>query len=55
MIATPLLLIAQSKPTYHFLLKVIQDGRNQTTNKMVASVKWLWVLATTLDVDLRVG
>ena len=36
-------------------LEVIQDGRNQDTNKVVASVKYLWVLATPLDVDLGVG
>ena len=37
------------------LLKATKDGRNQTTNKLVASVKYLWVLATQLYVDLRVG
>ena len=27
-------------------LEVTQDDRNRATNKMVASVKYLWVLAT---------
>ena len=32
-----------------------QDGRNCATNKLVASVKYIWVLATPLSVDLGVG
>ena len=36
-------------------LEVTQDGWNQATNKLVYSVKYLWVLATPLAVDLRVG
>ena len=32
-------------------LDVAQDGRNLATNKLVASVKYLWVLATLLAVD----
>ena len=36
-------------------LKVTQYVQIQTTNKLVASVKYLWVLATLLAVDLRVG
>ena len=30
--------------------KATQDGRNRSTNKLVVSVKYLWVLATPLDV-----
>ena len=36
-------------------LEVIQDGQNQATNKLVASVKYIWVIATPLAVDLGVG
>ena len=36
-------------------LEVTQDGKNRDTNKLVASVKYIWVLATQLVVDLRVG
>ena len=36
-------------------LEVTQDGQNRATNKLVDSVKYLWVLATPLSVDLRVG
>ena len=36
-------------------LEVTQDDRNWATNKLVVSVKLLWVLATPLAVDLRVG
>ena len=36
-------------------LKVTRDGQNQAAKKLVASVKYLWVLATPLAVDLRVG
>ena len=36
-------------------LKVTQDGKNRNTNKMVDRVKYLWVLATPLDVDVGVG
>ena len=36
-------------------LEVTQDGRNRATNKLVASVKQLWFLATPLAVELRVG
>ena len=31
-------------------LEVIQDGRNRSTNKLLASVKYLWVLSTPLSV-----
>ena len=36
-------------------LKVTQYGRNRATNKLEASVKYIWVLETPLAVDLRVG
>ena len=36
-------------------LEVIQYGQKWATNTVVASVKYLWVLATQLDVDLGVG
>ena len=36
-------------------LEVTQDGRKRATNKLVASVKYIWVLAAQLDVDLRFG
>ena len=36
-------------------IKVTQYGRNQDTNILAASVKYLWFLATALDVDLIVG
>ena len=36
-------------------LEVTQDGRNHATNKLIASVKWIWFLATPLAVDLKVG
>ena len=36
-------------------LKVTQDGKNRATNKLVAIVKYIWVLATPLVVDLRYG
>ena len=36
-------------------LKGTHDGKNRATNKLVASIKSIWVLATPLDVDLRVG
>ena len=36
-------------------LKVTQDGRKGATNKLIASVKYLWVIANPLAVDLRVG
>ena len=36
-------------------LEVTQDNRNRDTNKLVASVKYLWVLATPLAVYLGVG
>ena len=32
-------------------LKVIQYGQNQATNKLVASVKYIWVLANPLAVE----
>ena len=32
-------------------IEVTQDGRNRATNKLVASVKYLWVLATPFAVD----
>ena len=35
--------------------EVTQDSRNRATNKLVASVKQLWVLATPLAVELGVG
>ena len=34
---------------------VIQDGQNLDTNKLVASVKYIWVLATPLSTELGVG
>ena len=36
-------------------LEVTQEGQNGATNKLVAGVKYLFVLATPLAVDLRVG
>ena len=36
-------------------LKVTQDGQNRATNKLVAIVKYIWVLANQLAVDLRFG
>ena len=36
-------------------LEVTQNGQNWATNKLVASVKYLWVLATPLAVDVRFG
>ena len=36
-------------------LKVTQDGQNRATNKLVTRVKYIWVLATPVDVDLRVN
>ena len=36
-------------------LKVTQDGRNRATNKLVASVKYLWFLENPSAVDLGVG
>ena len=36
-------------------LEVTQDGRNRATNKLIASVKLIWVLETPLDVDIVVG
>ena len=35
-------------------LEVTQDSQNRATNKLVASEKYHWVLATPLAVDLRV-
>ena len=31
-----------------------QDGRNRATNKLVARVKYIWLLATQLPVYLRI-
>ena len=31
-------------------IEVIQDGQNRSTNKLVASVKYIWVLATPLAI-----
>ena len=36
-------------------LKVTQDDQNRDTDKLVAIIKYLWVLATPLAVELRVG
>ena len=36
-------------------LKVTQDGQERATDKLVARVKYILVLATPLAVDLRVG
>ena len=35
-------------------LEVIQDGQNWDTNKLVASVKYIWVVANPLSVELGV-
>ena len=40
---------------YEDPIKLIQDGRNRDTYKLLDSVKYTWVLATLLDVDLGVG
>ena len=57
-------LIPWSKPVFKhicslffegFPLEVIQDGQNWATNKVVSSVRKIWVLATPLGVDLVVG
>ena len=37
------------------LLEVTQEIQNRDTNKMVARVKYPWVLATILAMDLGVG
>ena len=34
-------------------LEVTEDGRNWATNRLVDSVKYIWVMATPLSVDLR--
>ena len=36
-------------------IEVTQDVRNWANNKLFASVKYLWVLATPLAVDLGFG
>ena len=36
-------------------LEMIQYNQNRATNKLVASVKYLWVLANPLGLDLGVG
>ena len=36
-------------------LRLIQDSRNWDTNKLLPSVKQIWVLAAPLAVDLGVG
>ena len=36
-------------------LKVTQDGQKWATNKLVDSIKYLWVLVTPLAVELIVG
>ena len=36
-------------------IEVINYGCHRDTNKVVASVKYLWVLATPLSMDLVVG
>ena len=36
-------------------LEVNQASQNRDTNKLVASIKYVWVIATSLAVDLRYG
>ena len=36
-------------------LEVTQYVRNQDNNKLLAGLKYLWVLATPLSLDIRVG
>ena len=36
-------------------LEVTQDGQNRATNKLVASLKYIWVLATPLAMDFGFG
>ena len=36
-------------------IEVIQDGQKKDTNKLVDSVKYIWILATPLYLDLGVG
>ena len=47
--------IFMSLVTEEIPLEVTQDGQNRATNKLVASFKYIWVLASALDVDGRVS
>ena len=46
---------APTLPSRGTHLKVTQYGRNWSTNKLVAGVKYLCFIATSLAVDLQVG